>query len=185
MAIILNVQFGIEGIAPDVALTRIGKRDYEIPCWLWMEWHGGGIRGLIEQYGLRKYRHQKEENAAIYNIERSAIALRRFYRRGHEQHYYNMLADIDRHLLRLEHRAMSERPHLRGQARFEWIAANLPRHYGAFHWRSVQVMLEDATHMLVIDLDRRELRHLTKLVKAIRSADVADVAEVAALLDVA
>jgi hypothetical protein len=165
------IQLGFEP-EDSVAFIRSGRRWLRVPLWLWQEAQGGGFQQLIQDYGLTEYRAMPCEGEALINLELEARSLLRYYRRGEDRHYYNLLGEIDRLVLRIEQRQMFERPSLRGKEKYQWIADHMSRYDGEFRWYQAKGFLEDAIEALKEDHARRELRNFAKIVRVIAGMQV-------------
>lgn len=159
------IQLGMMGELPRMC---VGKRWLVVPHWVAVEWQQTGtIRQIIHDWQggiLMKYRAHPCESEALDRIEDEAKALYRYFKRGHLQHYYNILGDVHRRALEAERRVMYERPSLKGRLKYEYMAERMGRE---FTWFQAKMFLDEATDMLVIDQQRRELRNLAKLAREI------------------
>lgn len=190
----------------DVALTTIGRKSYYVPFWLWCELQpdaygqqGGGIRRLIEDYGLRRYWAHPSEAEAIDNIERHARALWLYFSRPSSRRQRRILTTIERQTLTLERVCTIKHPELKGVRRLDWIAEELDRvagypprdplrgNYGEYTPRRVQEILETAAEaLLAAEQDaqtkalRKQIRDWTAAIAAVQAAGAGDDYELAA-----
>lgn len=153
--------------------VRVGDRWLmNIPAWLYMSVRGGGIQSIIQEYGLQRFNMPSEEAQAIRNIEDEARAVWRYWRRKGDQHYYNLLGQIDRDILLIERMVMRESPHAKGRFRYELIANEMRNHghavYGPQHAKQ---LLNEVTEALVQDQREREAKKTIEMIKTMEKAE--------------
>lgn len=151
-----------------------------VPCWIAgaLDVEGGGLPGLVRDYGLEKYRRNPIEPIALYRLQCQAEALARFYRRNTDRHYYNLLTPLHRTALLYERQVRAFQPHLKGNALYERIGRLMGRP-GEFPAFQVRGLLDEATELLMWDQHERRARKLSELVHAIQAAE--DLAEALAM----
>jgi hypothetical protein len=162
------IQHGIFDEADDLVMYQSGGRWVRIPKWAVIGARRGGFRAILAEYGIEQFTHHWQERFALRNLQDEARAIMRFYRRGGDRHYFNVLGDMHREVLWQEQRILLEHPHLKGQAFYELLARRMGRDYRPY---SVKGLLEEARDMLVIDFRRREFRTLKKLCKVLYAVD--------------
>lgn len=165
------IQFAFE-VQDNLAFVLVSGKWLRVPLWLWCEWEGGSHAGVIRDYGLTKYPAPVVEELALDSLELEARALRRYYRRKNDQHYYNMFGDLDRAVMQMEQRQMFERGILYGRDKWEWIAERLSTKFGVnCGWRQAQALYQDAIDNLKQDQQRREIRRYALLIRAMNAAE--------------
>lgn len=160
----------------ELAYVYLNGEWTRVPAWIAgaLDCDNGGLVGLVRDYGLEKYRRNPIEPIALYRLECQAEALARFYRKGSERHYYNLLSPLHRKALYYEKYVRAHRPFLKGNALYECIGELIGR-AGEFPAFQVRGLLEEATELLVWDQHERRARKTADLINAIQSAE--DVAE--------
>lgn len=166
------IQFGMFTPADDLCWVFVGKQMLRVAAWLACEWDDElvdydreghvrirGIRRLIHDYGLIKYRAQHEEAQALYNIGQEAKAMFRYFSKPHDRTYYRALLPLEKRALNLERRVMLESPQLKGLKKCEEIARLLNhderkmrpglRRYDDFTAIMVYNLLESARDVVV------------------------------------
>ncbi len=149
--------------------------DQEAPAWLWVEWYLGGIRAILDTWqdglmlrydmsGVSDYMlyavEPDIEREALDNIDREARALRR-YEQGR---YRGALKAYERQMLDLEIEVMRKYPHIRGLAKYEWIAERM--NHAGDNWtpRMVRQVMDETSRVI------RELYDLELRAKFVQSA---------------
>ena len=92
--------------------TTIRGCDCVVPRWIYREWAEGGLRQLIQDYGLERNYANPVEEQALRNITLFSFAIRRFYleQNGVRSH----LTRFERDVLLAERAAMNDKPYARG-----------------------------------------------------------------------
>jgi hypothetical protein len=184
------IQYAFPDMGMDVALTQIGKKMFYAPMWLWCELQpdydghqGGGIRRLIDDYGLKRYWAHPCEQQAIDSLERQARAMWLFFSRPSSRRQRRILTQVERQTLTLERACTIKFPHLKGVLRLKWIADELDKIAGYAHDtytpRRVQEILETAAEALLAAEEEAQTRKLRQQVRewqaVIEAAAVAEV----------
>lgn len=177
-------------MAMDVALMQLGRKRFYVPHWLWVELQpdvygeqGGGIRRLIEDFGLRLYRAHPCEREAIDNLERAAHAMWLFFSHPSSRRQRRILTTVERQTLTLERTCVIKFPHLKGILRLDWIAKQLDAIAGYQHAtytpRRIQEILEVAAEALLAAEEdaqtaklRKQVREWTAVIKTTQAAEV-------------
>lgn len=188
------VQMPLEGIG-EYALIQVGKKMRKVPIWLWFQLKvPGGIYSIIREWQggiLMQSPAPAVEAEALRNIDRQAKAYRRFWADPNHRSYYRNLSRLERAVLKLERKALSENPHLGTAGRCEWIAERLNkslarRHvdhvarYGGYTAEQVRGMLEDATEVISFLYEERLAKEMDNTIQALNQLQTEDFDTIAA-----
>lgn len=163
------IQLGLFSPDDNIVIQRIGRTYLRIPIWVAFQMqYRGGLMGLILDYGLDKYPGAEYEYEVLCNIQDEAEALWRYWRRYGDQHYYNLLGQVDRDLLNAEKFIMLKHPHVKGRYKYELIATRMGRGWGPLQ---VKAMLEDIVKALRDDHRLRKARKYIEFARIVAKSD--------------